>query len=909
MATIHVVTEFKRDTKIESYWYECFHDEDFHGYDVNIIDGTFTPHDSYQWSEAFFKSVQLRFLLDMVLRNKIMDGDVIVFANAWNYAAIPLSYLRDEFRWNVHLIGFWGDSLFKRDTWESNTEAMMLYMLVKDILGDRPEKAGTCESAVEEKNCGCDQPVTYALLKEHEGFGDSPFVYYVENWANNLTSGGDGATGGVSGGVIHVVDYDIMSQMDEVDDNTHLRLGRGADGPTLVLTSHDTLASDVSLSIGFQLYREEGDHLVFCVPHNENMLAYWDRVEDRLFKLRHCMNIDGVKRSLALFQPPIDPALLVNAFAAGLSVDDVLNSLYGDLPAYRFSYLVEKAKLFAGTVQSFGGALLSALEKKDSEALTLLRSTQEQNILKMTKEVKKKAIEEIRYQLLNLEISKLTTTFRRDYYANLIEEDLNAWEIVQQASTHAANLLAYPRGTLESLSGIVAQIPQVGAPTAITFGGQQLKEMAKSAAGSVGAIQSFLNGVASSAGIVAGNKRRKEEWGFNRDTLTKELLGLEPQIAASKIRLAIAEKDLEIHEKQIEQAAEVHDFYKNKFTGLGLYNYMAKRLNSLHRMAFNAAIDMAKQAEAAYKFETGDETYFEISGGTFWDASRVGLLSGESLTLELQQLETDFINWNRRQMEIRQSFSMRMIAPEKLLELRDKGICTFTIPEWAFDMQYPGHYRRRIVSVQITIPCVAGPYHNIAATLAMTKGGLKKGTTGTEATTQEFPFRGSSMIATSSANNDGGQFDLNFRDERFLPFEGAGAVDSEWVLELPDQFRSFDYETISDVIFQVSYRSKYDGGTFKNDAANSPNGKTLKRLIRLQEEFPDKWYELNQSGATSVDIQLTAQHFPVFAHKTGKITALSFGTMAPTAPASLSCMVTITSAGMGDGNLLVSYQI
>jgi Tc toxin complex TcA C-terminal TcB-binding domain len=31
-------------------------------------------------------------------------------------------------------------------------------------------------------------------------------------------------------------------------------------------------------------------------------------------------------------------------------------------------------------------------------------------------------------------------------------------------------------------------------------------------------------------------------------------------------------------------------------------------------------------------------------------------------------------------------------------------------------------------------------------------------------------------IATSSAQNDSGMFELNFRDERYLPFEGAGAI-------------------------------------------------------------------------------------------------------------------------------------
>jgi hypothetical protein len=38
-------------------------------------------------------------------------------------------------------------------------------------------------------------------------------------------------------------------------------------------------------------------------------------------------------------------------------------------------------------------------------------------------------------------------------------------------------------------------------------------------------------------------------------------------------------------------------------------------------------------------------------------------------------------------------------------------------------------------------------------------------------------------------------FEANLRDERFLPFKGAGA-ESTWKLELPVRFRQFDYDTI-----------------------------------------------------------------------------------------------------------------
>jgi hypothetical protein len=56
----------------------------------------------------------------------------------------------------------------------------------------------------------------------------------------------------------------------------------------------------------------------FCTPDNPTLLGYYDTVADRLYKIRHCMNIQGQVEQLALFSPPINPGLLVAAEAAGV---------------------------------------------------------------------------------------------------------------------------------------------------------------------------------------------------------------------------------------------------------------------------------------------------------------------------------------------------------------------------------------------------------------------------------------------------------------------------------------------------------------------------------------------------------------------------------------------------------------
>src|SRR3954468_12765515 len=118
-------------------------------------------------------------------------------------------------------------------------------------------------------------------------------------------------------------------------------------------------------------------HFYFSIPNNDYLVKYWDTVEDRLFKIRHCMNIEGVVRQLALFEPPIDPALLVKAAAAGLDIGAVLSDANAPMPLYRFPFMMQRALEICTEVKALGSAMLAALEKKDAEAFALLRSGHE----------------------------------------------------------------------------------------------------------------------------------------------------------------------------------------------------------------------------------------------------------------------------------------------------------------------------------------------------------------------------------------------------------------------------------------------------------------------------------------------------------------------------------------------------
>src|SRR6185369_14926073 len=138
----------------------------------------------------------------------------------------------------------------------------------------------------------------------------------------------------------------------------------------------------------------------------------------------------------------------------------------------------------------------------------------------------------------------------------------------------------------------------------------------------------------------------------------------------------------------------------------------------------------------------------------------------------------------------------------------------------------------------------------------------------------ELPLRRSVSIATSTAQADSGVFEFSFRDERYMPFEGAGAV-SSWQLTLPKTFRAFDYRTITDVIVQISYTAREDGAlrTKVEEYTSTATGviagylkhHSLTRMFSLRQDFSSALNRLVHSPAqTPVKIDLTDRHVPVF---------------------------------------------
>lgn len=873
--------------KEAKWWYERIFDP--------TSDEQPTEGPEHNWQFREFRGLSIEKLKDILVDQEAIETYKKDPFNPHAIARLRLSaYQKTIVMHYIDNLLDWGDHLFMQDTRESINEAEMLYQMAADILGRRPVKVGKCETANE-------NALTYTALEPKFENG-AEFLVYLENYSMTQqqtygkgkklarTSKGLDAMavqkpgvqksfGEVASKATYVSLYDELATQAPGSAASSSRNAPRTRSYKKMKAKKKKARNNAGMWKDADQYKNKikkspnprmpGHDLVkqyslaFCVPPNTDLIKYWDRVEDRLYKIRNCMNIRGIRRSLSLFQPPIDPMLLVRARAAGLSLEDITAMIAGSsqLPAYRFTFLLEKARQFTQTVQSFGTALLSALEKKDGEELLMLRTVHEKNILKLTRAVKRNQLREAQQQYKAAEAGLANVQNRVDYYQGLVDTGLIPWEVTEQVSKWTAGSIRIGEATLGFMASAFGFLPQIGSPFAMKYGGQELKNGVGRLADATGTLAVIADNIAILAGLEATHQRREQDWRQQLKLAQQEHKQSGILLLAAEIRQQLAEQELQIHEKNMEQSDEVFDFYKNKFTGLSLYNYLASTLNRIYRDAYNIAADLAKQAETAYRFERFDnEVYIQADN---WQFDRAGLLAGEQLLLQLSQLEKKFLDTNVRQPEITQTFSLASLSPIQLLSLRRTGSCTISIPEIAFEAQYPGQYRRVIKSVRVTIPCVAGQYTNISARLTLTKGEIEYEH---NQPLEELLVAKNTSISTSSGNSDGGAFELNFRDERYLPFEGAGAI-SEWLLELPGAMRSFNYDSISDVLLHISY-SAYEGDRAAAEAALAAtitsygNSTGFYRLISLRHEFPEALHQLFSQPQQATSFALTKAHFP-----------------------------------------------
>jgi hypothetical protein len=634
-------------------------------------------------------------------------------------------------------------------------------------------------------------------------------------------------------------------------------------------------------------------------PLNPRLMDLYDVTRDRLGLIHDCLNAwrlrDGCPRS---DMPYFGNSPLREGWKT--PEDHCCEGRYWCHlhSPYRFLSQIQKAKEYAAKVSQLGSQLLAAYEKGDAEYLASLRANQERQILDLQLAARQDQWRDADWQVEALQKTKAVSEANLAYYQLLIQNGLITDEIGYQDLTIASTVLRAAGDVLEGIAGGVELTPNTFTGGA-GFGGSPLFYMqipiGQPLAGAFSIAARIMNGLSAIAGSTAGLElteagwqRRLDEWNHQVQILTIEVEQIELQILGAQRRRDQALRELNVQRRQMEQSVEVLNFLRDKFTAHDLYLYLQKDTSDLYFQIYELALHWACSAQCSFNLERGHTTRRFIPECA-WNSLQEGLLAGERLETALHHMEKSYLDENVREYELTKNVSLREQFPLEYLRLRTTGYCEIDIPEWMFDQDYPGMYMRRIKSINLTVPCVTGPYNNVNCRLTLLSSVTRIDPRldppvhrcccdrrhlcecelcpcDPRAVRQ---YAACEAIATSNGKSDSGMFELNFNDERYLHFEYRGAV-SHWRIEMRKENNYWDPDTLSDVIMRVYYTAR-EGGDLLRRASSQCARKHLPGdgwcFFDVRHDFPDSWELLRTATGEEkrhkeLSLRLTRRMFP-----------------------------------------------
>ncbi|HEY1212383.1 MAG TPA: hypothetical protein VGE93_02000, partial [Bryobacteraceae bacterium] len=556
-----------------------------------------------------------------------------------------------------------------------------------------------------------------------------------------------------------------------------------------------------------------------------------------------------------------------------------------------------------------------------------LHSTQAVALQRAVDKVRQLQITDAELGLQHLEDYKTILQDKISYYGGLVQNGgLIALERQELSNLQLSLSMQGPIQAGTQIATGLKNIPNTnigingtfGSPSCtITVGGVTAGAAAESAVSLLSFISLFAGKSGELARTNAGYTRRLAEWNFQLQLANDELTQTGTQIQAAQNKIAIANQEEANQQQVIANVENVDSFLRNKYTNQQLYSWMVSKLSAVYFNSYQMAYAMAKQAEVCFGYELGITGTSYINYG-YWDSLHNGLLSGEMLMASLRQMETDYLNGDVREYELTRSISLAQLDPVALMQLRSRKSCYINIPEELFDLDYPGHYFRRIKHVSVTLPGVVGAYTPVCLKMTLLNNSVRtdpaagtahnyprnRNASGAPTTDRRFLDNVAAVqyIATSTGVSDNGLFELNLHDERYLPFERAGAI-STWQLELPSVYSQFDPESITDLIIHFSYTARDGGPALQASASDSLRKRlagvmsapdwVLMRSFSARRDFPTQWYKFlhpaNPADPQELDMDIT-RRLPFFTEgQTVKITGVTvLADVPPSAGGSLS---------------------
>ncbi|MFJ7315455.1 neuraminidase-like domain-containing protein [Pseudomonas sp. NPDC098747] len=574
----------------------------------------------------------------------------------------------------------------------------------------------------------------------------------------------------------------------------------------------------------------------FLPPFNEDLLLYWDKLAVRFYNLRHNLSLNGQPLTLPSYATPLSPTELQRRNSAGNGPGGNITQVQALPSQLRFSVLIDRARSAANNVVQFGAQLLSVLEKRDNETMTLLLQTQQKSVLAQTQNIQQINMAIQQGTLDALEKSLDGAKRRRDHYGALY----NNW--ISTTETQAMNLQAESASHYEAsqvfthAAAVLDSFPNV---FGLAFGGIRLGGFASALAADSSVKGLVCQNASTRLTLDAQYRRRREDWLIQRDNAEADVGQITSQITAQTEQIHMAQKQLSLNELERANQEAVYQLQSTRFTGQPLYSWMTSRLSALYYQLYDATLPLCLTAKAALVREIGAEKAQNLFTAPMWNDLYQGLFAGEGLVLELQRLENTYLQHDKRGLEVQRTVSLntqlaKANPPDSLASVidaaftasdspqpQDSGASGITVTYMHNNEQEEDSILRvtldistlelanacnsndrigRFYGISVTLPGLLGPYQDLNATLEMQYQNASLNMPGT-------------MIALSRGLDDSGMFTMEtYNTSKYLPFEGLPTEAGTLVLSFYQvgplgQQRAL-VESLADAIYQLRYTLK-----------------------------------------------------------------------------------------------------
>lgn len=593
---------------------------------------------------------------------------------------------------------------------------------------------------------------------------------------------------------------------------------------------------------GFFWYGSVGNAR-FRLPVQSSLLDRQSVLEQRLFNLRHYLDIEGNMMQLPLYAAALDPFDLLRSRLGGTSELTYLQSGSLNIPSYGFRAMVEKAKEQAAALITLGDKRLSYYEQKECYHTENMQLKDATELAETNAVIQSLLLEQQKSVLSGLKASKEMAEKKQTYYNRLIDEGTSTKECEARNLLLASSVFQGVISGAAVAAGIAAAVPRI-------FGvAQDTGDHGVRAFIGVGAVAAastdVMRGTADYVQLDEQYRRRREEWQFFAAQAKEEVTVLNAQIKAQEVAITAAENSVKYTTLIQDQAKKLYDYFsQTRQVNESLYEKMANIIGLLHDQLCSLVRTFCALTEASWRYETDDYKRQTFIPADLWSGDNLGVLVGVKLQKALLEMEIAYTQKNTRRLNITKTISLKSLvsnhqvkADETLLTTWDevkaalKGAkkLSFDLSHQFFDADFPGHYARKIHSLSVTFPTLLPPYQNMRVLLEQTSNSLlvapdieavKSLYTPTEKTDSDSIIRNlriNQKIILSRGNDDSGEFpDDGFTGGQYHSFEHTGAV-SHWQLSVPRPKNGPELlDNLNDIIIKLNYTAKSGDQSFEN---------------------------------------------------------------------------------------------